>query len=244
MDSEQLETAQKAIGYEFKDPKILALALTHSSVSDSRLKSNERLEFLGDAVLGLVICGELFDRFPDLLEGEMTKIKSAAVSRQTCAVIAFGLGLDALLTLGKGMKTGNQDVPSSLAAGVLESVMAAIYIDGGFEAASVFIRRNFGPMIEAAALSGHHENFKSVLQQHAQQKFNSVPIYRTLDEQGPDHSKCFRVGVEIGGRKFTSTWAPNKKRAEQLAALEALRELGLIEAINETMVRVKAPPEV
>ncbi len=242
MDPEELQRAQNAIGYEFNDPKVLGLALTHASVSDSRLASNERLEFLGDAVLGLVICRELFDRFPDLLEGEMTKIKSAAVSRQTCATIAFGLGLDKMLVLGKGMKSGNQDVPSSLAAGVLESVMAAIYVDGGFEAASVFIKRNFGPMIEAAAMSGHHENFKSVLQQHAQQKFNSVPIYRTLDEQGPDHAKCFRVGVEIGGRKFNSTWAPNKKRAEQLAALEALRELGLIETVNETMVRVKQAP--
>ena len=239
MSPELLAKAQLAVGHHFSDPGILELALTHASVSDSRLKSNERLEFLGDAVLGLVICRDLFDRFPDLLEGEMTKIKSAAVSRQTCATVAFSLDLHNMLTLGKGMKSGNQQVPSSLAAGVLEAIIAAIYIDGGFEAASRFIRTHFGPMIDAAAMSGHHENFKSVLQQHAQQHFNSVPIYKMLDEQGPDHAKCFKVGVEIGGRKFNSTWAPNKKRAEQLAALEALRELGLLEIINDTVIRIK-----
>ena len=126
MSPEEVEAAQRAIGHAFKDPALLALALTHASVSESRLQSNERLEFLGDSVLGLVVCRELFDRFPNLLEGELTKIKSAAVSRQTCATIAFGLGLHTMLTLGKGMKTGNQEVPSSLAAGEHSALLRSI----------------------------------------------------------------------------------------------------------------------
>jgi ribonuclease III len=219
--------AQARIGHTFANPSLLVLALTHASVADCRASSNERLEFLGDAVLGLVCCEMLYRLYPNLLEGEMTKIKSSVVSRQTCARIASDLGLDRLLILGKGIKS-QRSVPQSLAAAAVESVIAAMYLDGGIEAARGFLEPLLEPLIRAAAASGHQENFKSVLQQYAQQSGQSTPAYMVLDEKGPDHSKCFEVCAEIGVRRFSSCWGASKKQAEQQAALLALRELGIV----------------
>jgi ribonuclease-3 len=241
MDEQVRVAAESALGYAFKDPALLERALTHASNVDERLRSNERMEFLGDAVLGLIVCERVFSRFPDLLEGEMTKIKSMAVSRATCATIARELGLHQLLSLGKGMILGagpGGELPQSLAAAALESVIAAMYLDGGYDACKAFVLPRLDPLIEQAATGGHQENFKSVLQQHAQQTLGGVPVYRVLDEQGPEHAKCFKVAVEIGGRQFSSTWANSKKKAEQQAALTALRELGVVEEA-EGRVRIK-----
>lgn len=235
-------SAEKALGHEFKDPALLVQALRHASIADSRVQSNERMEFLGDSVLGFIVSQRIYERFPQFLEGEMTKIKSAAVSRQTCAMIARSLGLDELLSLGKGMQSPNgraeECVPSSLAAAVLESLIAAIYLDGGLRKARKFILPLIDPLLDRAAASGHQENFKSVLQQHAQQGGLGVPSYKVLDEKGPDHAKCFKVGVEIGARKFESCWGQSKKQAEQMAALAALGELGVIEKGADGHVRV------
>lgn len=230
-------TAQRALGYTFKDPALLTRALTHASIAEQRALSNERMEFLGDSVLGLVVSERVYQRFPDLLEGEMTKIKSSAVSRQTCALIARTLGLDEMLVTGKGMQ-GSAAMPQSLAAAALEAVIAAIYLDGGYAAAEAFIGPLVDPVIERAAQSGHQENFKSVLQQHAQQTGQDTPAYRILDEKGPDHAKCFKVAVEIGARRFNAAWGQSKKQAEQSAALNALTELGLIQATGDGHVRV------
>lgn len=239
MNAEVLAQAQEAIGYQFENIGVLELALTHASFSDSRTESNERLEFLGDAVLGHVICARIFERFPSLLEGQMTKIKSTAVSRKTCAKVADRLGLGELILLGKGMQTQDR-LPSSLAAGVLEAVIAAIYLDGGFEAAASFICREFDPVIERAERSGHQENFKSVLQQYAQATVAESPIYRVLDEKGPDHAKAFKVAVELAGHLYEPTWGQSKKQAEQRAALHALEQLGVVEADDAGGHRVVA----
>jgi ribonuclease-3 len=220
--------AEVKLGHSFRTPALLERALTHASVTEQRVESNERMEFLGDSVLGLVVAQRIYTRFPDLLEGEMTKIKSTAVSRQTCARIARRLGLDHMLVLGKGMQKG-EPMPPSLAAAVFEAVIAAIYLDGGYEAAEKFIAPLLDPLIERAASSGHQENFKSVLQQHAQQTDQDPPAYRVLDEKGPDHAKAFKICAEIGGRRFTPCWGQSKKQAEQLAALTALEELGLVQ---------------
>lgn len=227
IDAPTLEQAQLVIGYRFNDLSILDTALTHASIADSRVVSNERLEFLGDAVLGIIVCQYLYENFPDLLEGDLTKIKSAAVSRRMCARIASELGLDRLLLLGKGMKTRSA-LPSSLSAAVLESVIGAIYLDAGLGAVSGFLLPLLAPHIDQAASSGHQQNFKSVLQQFAQRRFDAAPVYLLLDEKGPDHAKCFEVTVEVGGRRFESCWAASKKQAEQQAALRALETLGLI----------------
>ncbi|HVZ94633.1 MAG TPA: ribonuclease III [Phycisphaerales bacterium] len=228
LEPEVLDEAQRIIGYRFRDTSHLSMALTHASSSDSRLRSNERLEFLGDAVLGMIVCDALYARYPDLLEGDLTKIKSAAVSRRMCAKIAAELGIDCLLVLGKGMKT-RQALPPSLSAAVLEAVVGAIYLDAGLGAAAAFLMPKLSPHIEAVAVSGHQQNYKSVLQQWGQQRMNATPIYVMLDEKGPDHAKCFEVCVDIGGRRFGSCWAASKKQAEQQAALRALEDLGLIE---------------
>ncbi len=227
-EEEVLQQAEDAVGYRFKDRSILLTALTHASIANSRLESNERMEFFGDAILGLVVCKELFAKYPDLLEGEMTKIKSAVVSRQTCAILAKRLGLHEMLFLGKGM-TGRSELPSSLAAAAFESIIAAIYMDSGdLTIVEDFILRQMGDVIAESAASQHQRNYKSQLQQHAQRNVGHTPMYELLDEQGPDHSKCFEVCVVMGGRRFPSAWGPSKKEAEQKAAYQALRELELV----------------
>jgi ribonuclease-3 len=239
VDPSALERCEKVFGYSFHNPDILALALTHSSVAACRLDSNERMEFLGDAVLGLVVCQELYERFSDLMEGQMTKIKSSVVSRRTCAEIAEALGLMDLMFLGKGMP-GPTRLPQSVSAAVLEAIIGAIYLDGGLEPARKFILEKVGPYIDEAFANEHQRNYKSVLQQHAQRRWGSTPDYQLLDEKGPDHSKCFEVGVSIAGRHFTSAWGMSKKEAEQEAALRALKEMGVVQ---EDAPPAQAPPE-
>jgi ribonuclease-3 len=229
MSDEALDRCQEAIGYQFKDRLLLTAALTHASIAPNRLESNERLEFLGDSILGTVVCQYLYDQYPDYLEGELTKIKSAVVSRKTCAEISDKLGLTQYLFLGNGISS-RAKLPSSLGAGVLESLIAALAIDGGFETARTFILEHIVPHIDDAVASEHQQNYKSQLQQHAQKELGLTPGYELLDEKGPDHSKCFEVAVCIGGQRFRSAWGPSKKEAEQKAALSALVELKLLPA--------------
>ena len=222
-----LEEATQLTGYTFRQEAILTEALTHASVAGNRLDSNERMEFLGDAILGYVISEHLYRKFPQMLEGELTKIKSAVVSRRTCARISERLNLASLLTLGKGM-SNRPKLPSSVAAAVFESLIAAIYLDGGMEPARTFILEHMGPMIDESADSTHHRNFKSVLQQFAQKHLPSNPHYVLMDEKGPDHSKAFEVCVEVAGQRYASAWANSKKEAEQKAAYLALCQLGVL----------------
>ncbi|MGD2093408.1 MAG: ribonuclease III [Phycisphaerales bacterium] len=235
MDQETLQQIEQAIEYKFSDKQILAKAFTHSSAVDNRLLSNERLEFLGDAVLAVVICQTLFERFSEYLEGDLTKIKSMLVSRGTCAKISRRLGLQKCLKVGKGM-VSSRALSGSLAAGVLESTIAAIYIDGGFEAAQSFILRVYNSLIERADAEQAQGNYKSLLQQHAQEQSNATPVYVLLDEKGPDHNKCFELGVVIENRHFPSAWGTNKKEAEQKAAFNALVELGVLKKTSEENV--------
>jgi ribonuclease III len=232
-ESQALQAVQDAIGYRFRDEQLLHSALTHASIADTRVNSNERLEFLGDAVLGMVVCEELYRQFPQYLEGELTKIKSAVVSRRTCAIISRDLGLPDHLFIGKGMNARTQ-LPHSLAAAVYESLIAAIYLDSeDIETVREFILRTTLPHIQQAAESEHQRNFKSQLQQHAQKALSATPIYDLLDEKGPDHSKCFEISVVIKGRRFGSAWGPSKKEAEQKAAYLALREMNIISLVQE-----------
>jgi len=232
MKPDELAHAQRILKHEFDDPELLQRAFKHASVTEHRLDSNERLEFLGDAILGMVVCEHIFRRFPDYLEGEMTKIKSLTVSRATCARLATGAGLDDLIRVGKGMRT-HDTLPPSLSAAVTESVIAALYLDGGMVAVRRFLEPLIGPLIDEAVRSGHQNNFKSVLQQHAQRELGASPIYEILDEKGPDHQKSFLVRVSIADRRFDASWGASKKQAEQNAAQRALRELGLLERAED-----------
>lgn len=227
MDESLRRTAENVIGHRFNNPELLARALTHASTAGTRLDSNERLEFLGDAVLGLVVCEMIYRRFPQYLEGEMTKVKSLVVSRTTCAQISSRLGLERLLMLGKGMQT-NAPLPASLGAAAFESVIGALYLDAGFDGAAAFIRPLVSDVIDRAAASGHQQNYKSVLQQYVQQSFGLTPVYRMLSEEGPDHAKIFLVGVEVGGTLFEGCKGNSKKKAEQDAALVALKAIGVV----------------
>lgn len=222
-----LSRLEERLGYRFVNRALLVTALTHASIADRRVVSNERLEFLGDAVLGLVSCEHLFRWLPERLEGELTKIKSHVVSRQTCAEIARELGLDECILLGKGMGP-RSSLPSSVSAAVLEAVVGAIYLDGGLEAARGLLLRVLTPRVEQASRTGHQYNYKSVVQQSLLALGLAPPTYVVLDEKGPDHAKCFEVAVVSGERRFPSCWGASKKAAEQSAALEALRELGVM----------------
>jgi ribonuclease-3 len=242
--SELHARAEKVLGYSFKSEELLTEALTHASIADNRLNSNERMEFLGDAVLDLIVCEALFRKFPEYLEGQLTKIKSAVVSRRTCAEISNETGLTDLLIIGKGISSRDQ-MPPSLAAAVYESIVAGIYLDGGFDVVKEYVLRTMNPKIEIIAADTHQQNYKAVLQQHAQKVLSATPIYEVLDEKGPDHAKCFEVGVCLDGRRYTSAWGPNKKSAEQKAALLALEELGVFDAkeVDQAFEEIAADPD-
>jgi len=228
MNDDVLLQLEQLLDYRFSDPSILKEALAHSSQAKNRLLSNERLEFLGDSVLALVVCQTLFTQFPDYLEGDLTKIKSRLVSRKTCSKLANSLGLSEFVRVGKGMGR-SRAMSGSIAAGTFEAIIAAIYLDGGFEAAAEFLLKLLGPIIEKTDAQQHQENFKSMLQQHSQQELNTTPFYELLDEKGPDHNKCFETAAVIRNKRFPSAWGITKKEAEQKAAYNALVELGLLE---------------
>ncbi len=229
MDKDTLHQIEHILGHSFSDSTLLSKAFTHSSAVDNRLDSNERLEFLGDAVLSIVICQALFEKFSSYPEGELTKMKSMLVSRGMCARVARRLGLPSFLVVGKGM-VSHKAFPTSLAAGLLEAVIAAVYLDSDFETVRRFILRHFAGLIDQIDAEEAHGNYKSLLQQYAQEQFSTAPVYVLLDEKGPDHNKCFESEVVIDQRHFPSAWGPNKKEAEQKAAYNALVELGVIPA--------------
>lgn len=221
---EKLTFCEQVLGYRFNDRELLELCLTHSSVATNRLASNERLEFLGDSILGAVVCEMLFHRFPEEPEGEMTRLKSALVSRRTCAHISQRLDLGAALLLGKGLLSKDK-IPPSILAAVFEALVAGVYLDGGLESVRAMIERVISPELEDIVERDRMRNFKSALQQFAQKDSNQTPVYRLLDEKGPDHSKCFKVCAVIGPKLFPAAWGMNKKQAEQRAASNALAQL-------------------
>lgn len=221
---QKFSICEQRIGYVFRDRSLLNAALTHASGADHRLASNERLEFLGDSILGFIVCEMLFERFPKYLEGELTRVKSVLVSRHTCARISERLGLRDVLILGKGM-AGSPHLPDSLLADVFESLIAAMYLDGGLEPARAFIHRELAVEIDLAISGQTDDNYKSRLQQLAQREFGSTPIYELIDEKGPDHSKSFKMAAVVGNRRYAPAWGRNKKEAEQRAAYHALMQL-------------------
>ena len=220
----KLTECERRIGYEFQDKRFLRTALTHASGADHRLGSNERLEFLGDAILGSVVCEALFRRFPNYLEGDLTKIKSIVVSRRNCCKISQRLEMQDFLLLGKGMAS-TPELPASLLADVFEALVAAIYLDGGEEPAKNFVHKHVDPEITLAQTGETGDNYKSQLQQLAQRQFGTTPTYVLVEEKGPDHSKVFSVAAKVAGVCYESAWGKNKKEAEQGAASNALTEI-------------------
>ena len=223
-----LDACEARIGYRFANRELLARCLTHASVSRTRLDSNERLEFLGDAILGAVVCDLLYSRYPEEAEGELTRIKSVVVSRYTCADISDELQLSQFLQRGKGLGE-DAEIPVSVLAAVFESLIAAIYLDRGWETVYEFSAKLLDPHIDAVVDAAHGKNFKSELQQLIQKQQGLTPCYTLVDERGPDHNKCFKVSALIGGAAYAPAWGSTKKEAEQKAAENALAELAGIE---------------
>ncbi len=219
-----LAECQEAIAYRFRRPELLRAALTHTSGANTRAASNERLEFLGDSVLGLVTCEELYKRFPDYQEGDLTKVKSVVVSRKTCAQFSRELGLGGFLFLGKGVNTYGE-IPPNMLADVFESLVASIFVDGGWDVAKAFVLRFIQPEVERVASDAIGSNSKSLLQHICQREFGGTPRYYLLDEQGPDHDKCFKVAAQVTDHRFPAAWGRTKKEAEIKAALNALAEI-------------------
>ena len=212
------------LGHAFRDRSLLEQALRHASWCNEHpaegLDDNERLEFLGDAVLDLVVGHKLMTRYPQLREGELSVTRAQVVSEAGLSEVAAQLGIGAWLMLGKGEeKSGGRTKPSIL-ADVFEAILAAVYLDGGFDAAQGFVERLLAQRIETVEFKGFYD-FKTRLQETAQARLKATPTYRVVQEIGPDHDKRFVVAVTIGNEEWARAVGKSKKEAEQMAAAEA-----------------------
>ena len=222
-----IKDLEERLGYKFSNISLLLGALSHSSYANEHyhdgLKSNERLEFLGDSILGMVVAEYLYRNFPDRPEGELTRMRADMVCETALASIARTLELGNHLLLGKGEEAfGGRERPSILADAV-ESVIAASYLDGGMDAARGIINRFV--LSDVPVTRMHNVDYKTALQERVQQKKNQVLSYRPLGEQGPDHHKEFMVEVLLNGKVAGTGSGTSKKRAEQAAAKAAMQAL-------------------
>lgn len=207
--------------YTFRDPRWLELALTHSSTSAER--DNERLEFLGDAVLDLIIAEELFRRHPERAEGDLTEMKAWIVSRAVLAEAAREQGLDDLVRVGSGMR--NRALTRSVMANIYEAVLGAIYLDGGLEEARAYALETLAAPLELAHLEQPSANPKQALQHLAQQETGSPPTYVLLETRGHAHARAFLTAAVVDDQRYPSAWGRTRKEAERWAAHEALLAL-------------------
>ena len=218
---------EKAIGYQFRNITLLQNALSHSSYANERwhdsLKSNERLEFLGDSVLGMLVADYLYRTFPNRPEGELTRMRADMVCEKTLATVANRLSLGQHLMLGKGEEQGGGRSRDSILADAVESVIAACYLDGGMDAAVQFIQKFILVNVPVSKL--HNADYKTALQELVQQKKNQVLAYRLVGESGPDHDKQFQVELTLNGEVVGIGTGSSKKRAEQAAAQAAIEHL-------------------
>ena len=224
-----LAVLQQILGVSFKDQSLLEQALVHSSYVNenpgSALTSNERLEFLGDAVLGSVIAERLYHDLPSFTEGEMTKLRATLVRRDTLAQAARAIGLGDYLYLGKGEEaSGGQHKPVNL-AGALEAVIAAIYLDQGAATAKDFVLRLFDKEFQKVVSQGAEVNYKSQLQELIQAREQQTPAYHVIEATGPDHDRRFTVEVKVGDTVLGRGSGRSKKEAETEAARSALERL-------------------
>lgn len=222
-----IKDLEEAIGYRFSNITLLQNALTHSSYANERwhdgLKSNERLEFLGDSILGMVVAEFLYKNFPDRPEGELTRMRADMVCETSLAAVAAKLALGKHLLVGHGEEQGGGRTRASTLADAVESVIAACFLDGGMAAAEPFIRRFILCNVPQGKL--HNADYKTALQELVQQKKNQVLSYTLAGESGPDHDKQFFVDVSLNGQVIGHGAGSSKKRAEQAAAQAAFEAL-------------------
>jgi ribonuclease-3 len=232
-----LEELEKEIGYTFRDRSLLELAMTHESYANERRLpsgSNERLEFLGDAVVGLVVSRYLYERHPRLAEGRLAQMKAHLVSASYLAEQARQLDLGRFLRLGRGEATSTGRNRRNLLADAFEALVGALYLDGGMEAAQPFVLRHFREAVDR--MEGLRKDFKSLLQEHTQKHFKTLPLYEVMDESGPPHQRIFTVRVYFGDQILGEGTGRSKREAGQEAARQALEKLkALEEEITEEM---------
>ncbi len=221
---ESLGEFEEILGYTFKSKKLLLEVLTHSSAKDDIHPSNERLEFLGDSVLGMVISEHLFKAMKNFDEGEMTIIKSIVVSRSSLLKIAKAIGIKDYLVVGKGFRR-KRSLPMSLVANSVESLIGALFLDSGIRLSRNFILQHFGGVLESALKSRRNLNYKSRLQYYSQKKFGLTPHYKLVTQDGPDHKKTFTLRAVVGKMVLPPGKGNTKKEASQKAAREALKIL-------------------
>lgn len=221
------EILQKKLGYFFKDENLLQLALTHSSYANEHgLEHNERLEFLGDAVLELCISRILFYGFPKASEGHLTKLRAGLVSEPSLARVARHLDLGGYISLGKGEESQGGRARDSVLSDTLEAILGAVYLDSGYDEAHKCIQKIFKNFIpESVELLPKYKDYKSRLQEATQSLFKARPIYALLESTGPEHEKLYRVQVELPNGAKVDAIASSVKKAEQKAAGEAIKEL-------------------
>ena len=222
-----IKDLETAIGYRFKNIMLLQNALTHSSYANEHwhdsLKSNERLEFLGDSILGMVVAEYLYTHFPDRPEGELTRMRADMVCEKTLAAVANRVNLGQHLLLGHGEEQGGGRKRNSILADAVESIIAAAFLDGGMEAAKALIQQF--RLCDVPVTKLNNMDYKTTLQEQVQQKKNQVLTYHLVGESGPDHDKQFAVEVHLNGQVIGKGIGSSKKRAEQDAARTALEAL-------------------
>ena len=222
-----IKDLETAIGYRFRNIQLLQNALTHSSYANERwhnsLLSNERLEFLGDSVLGMLVAEYLYKTFPDRPEGELTRMRADMVCEHTLAEVANKIGLGEHLMLGHGEERLGGRSRESILADATESVIAACFLDGGLEAAAQFVQKYI--LVEVPVTRLNNMDYKTALQELVQQKKNQVLSYALVGQSGPDHDKQFDVAVSLNGSVVGTGSGRSKKRAEQMAAKSAMEKL-------------------
>lgn len=226
-----MEKLEKRIGYRFRNRELLKTALTHSSYAnearDRHTPSNERLEFLGDSVLGMVTSDYIFKLYTDIPEGDLTKLRASVVCEQALHEVALTLGLSEFLLLGRGEEAGGGRERSSILADAVEAVIGAIYMDGGFAAARPFVLSFIKPAVARIASRHNFNDYKTMLQEIVQKNREEVLSYRVASQSGPDHDKTFVMEVLLNSNVVARGHGHSKKEAEQAAAHEALRLMGI-----------------
>ena len=221
-----MEELEKKLGYHFENPALLENALTHSSYANENkakgLQSNERLEFLGDSVLGMVVADYLYRTHPGLPEGDLTRTRVALVCESSLAEVAQQLQLGFFLKLGRGEDAGGGRTRPSIVADAVEAVLAAVYLDGGIGSARKIIRRF---ILDRESEKGTSRDFKTTLQELVQRESGQVLSYRLTGSEGPDHAKTFSVEVDLNGAPIGQGWGHSKKEAEQMAAKAGIQKL-------------------
>ena len=224
-----LEEVEEILGYSFKDKSILVTGLTHSSYANDYLgsstKGNERLEFLGDAILDMVVGADLYDRFPDKQEGFLTRLRAEIVCTEALGKVADHYKLNEYMLMGKGEEAKGGRYRHSITSDLVEALIAAVYIDGGIEEAMKTVHKLMDYTIEKECRDPVISDFKTQLQERSQKGGGGTPCYRIIKEEGPDHDKTFTAAVYVDERQLATGVGKTKKEAENAAAAEALKKL-------------------